>query len=307
MRTISAGLGDETLESEASESVSFIPIGQPLPPTNLSAEVGDQSAIIDFDNTNTGNGAEITNYLISLDNDPFVALDPAISSGPVTLTDLTNDQTYSVALQTQTGSGEQALFSEPSETLSFTPESGASVPDAPTDVALTPGDQQLSVSFTPGSDNGSAITNYAYQINGGRWIDLNPASTGNSFVIMGLENGDTYRVSLRAINAEGYGANSIPETATLLRSQLIIVTDDGKTIDLNITPESGSSCSIATAVLVEAPALEDNVKLAYENMLDFTLENCNAGETVAVAITLSEDPPAEGMAYKISKQPVACH
>ena len=176
MRTLSAGLGDETLESEASESVSFIPIGQPLPPTNLSAEVGDQSAIIDFDNTNTGNGAEITNYLISLDDGPFVALDPAISSGPVTLTDLTNDQTYSVALQTQTGSGEQALFSEPSETLSFTPESGASVPDAPTDVALTPGDQQLSVSFTPGSDNGSAITNYAYQINGGRWIDLNPAS-----------------------------------------------------------------------------------------------------------------------------------
>ena len=70
MRTISAGLGDETLESEASESVSFIPIGQPLPPTNLSAEVGDQSAIIDFVNTDTGNGAEITNYLISLDNEP---------------------------------------------------------------------------------------------------------------------------------------------------------------------------------------------------------------------------------------------
>ena len=203
-----------------------------------------------------------------------------------------------MALQTQTGSGRQALFSESSEILSFTPESGASVPDAPTDVALTLGDQQLTVSFTPGSDNGSAITNYAYQINGGRWIDLNPASTGNSFVIMGLENGETYSVSLRAINAEGYGANSIPKTATLLRSQLIIVTDDGKTIDLNITPESGSSCSIAAAVLVEAPALEDNVKLAYENMLDFTLENCNPGETVAVAITLSEDPPAEGMAYK---------
>jgi surface protein len=53
---------------------------------------------------------------------------------------------------------------------------------------------------------------------------------------------------------------------------------------------------------VEAPALEDNVKLAYENMLDFTLENCNAGETVAVSITLSEDPPAEGMAYKYEYQ-----
>ena len=102
--------------------------------------------------------------------------------------------------KTQTGL-EAGSVSEASEILSFTPESGASVPDAPTNVALTPGDQQLSVSFTPGSDNGAAITNYAYQINGGRWIDLNPASTGNSFVITGLENGETYRVSLRAINA----------------------------------------------------------------------------------------------------------
>jgi len=40
------------------------------------------------------------------------------------------------------------------------------------------------------------------------------------------------------------------------------------------------------------------VKLAYANMFNFTLENCNAGETVAVAITLSEDPPADGIAYK---------
>ena len=94
-----------------------------------------------------------------------------------------------MALKTQTGSGGQALLSEPSEILSFTPESGASVPDAPIDVALTLGDQQLSVTFTPGNNNGSEITNYAYQINGGRWFDLSPASTGNSFVIAGLENG----------------------------------------------------------------------------------------------------------------------
>jgi len=260
--------------------------------------VGDQSAIIDFDNTNTGNGTEITNYLVSLDDGPFVALNPATSSGPIEFIDLTNDQTYSVVLKTQTGSGREALFSESSETLSFTPESGASVPDVPTDVALTPGDQQLSVSFTPGSDNGSAITNYAYQINGEGWIDLNPASTGNSFVITGLENGETYSVSLRAINAEGYGANSSSVTATLGRPQLIISTDDGETIDLSITPESGSSCSIATATLAPAPALEANVKLAYVNMLNFTLENCNAGETVGVAITLSQDPPGDGIAYK---------
>ena len=81
-------------------------------------------------------------------------------------------------------------------------------------------------------------------------------------------------------------------------AKLTVFPGDGKTIDLNITPESGSSCSIATAALAPAPALEANVKSAYVNMLNFTLENCNAGETVAVAITLSEDPPADGIAYK---------
>ena len=81
-------------------------------------------------------------------------------------------------------------------------------------------------------------------------------------------------------------------------AKLTLFPGDGKTIDLNITPESGSSCSIATAALAPAPALEANVKSAYVNMLNFTLENCNAGETVAVAITLSEDPPADGIAYK---------
>ena len=37
MRTVSAGLDDETLTSDQSESVSFVPAGLPLPPTNLSA------------------------------------------------------------------------------------------------------------------------------------------------------------------------------------------------------------------------------------------------------------------------------
>ncbi|MDG2442221.1 MAG: fibronectin type III domain-containing protein, partial [Luminiphilus sp.] len=296
MRTVSAGLGDEAVESEASDLVSFIPVGQPLPPTNLSVTVGDGYALIDFDNDGTGNGAEITNYVVSLSGGSFNSLAPAASSGPIKITGLTNNQVYSVALKTQTSVGLSAASAIPS----FTPVLGASPPAAPTNVALTPGDQQLSVSFTAGADNGSAISNYAYQINGGTWNNLNPASTADSFSITGLENGESYSVSLRAINAEGDGAASPPVTATLRRSQVIISTDEGETIDLKITSGSGvsSSCSVATAALAPAPALEANVKLAYVNMLNFTLDNCNAGETVVVAITLSQDPPTDGIAYK---------
>ena len=101
MRTVSAGLDDETLTSDQSESVSFVPAGLPLPPTNPSATVGDSSAIINFSNAGTGNGAVITNYHVSLDGNPLVALNPADNSGPITVTDLTNGQ-YSVALITET-------------------------------------------------------------------------------------------------------------------------------------------------------------------------------------------------------------
>ena len=294
MRTVSAGLGDETLTSDQSESVSFVPAGLPLPPTNLSATVGDSSAIIDFSNAGTGNGAVISNYHVSLDGNPFVALNPADNIGPITVNDLTNGQLYSVALITETEIG----LSAPSASVSFTPISGASPPDAPTNLVLTPGDRQLLVSFTPGSDNGAAITNYAYQIDGGGWIALSPASISNAFTIAGLENGQTYTVSVRAINSEGSGANSYPVTATLPRPRVIISTDQNETIDLNITPGNGSSCSITSAALTPAPALEANVQSAYVNMLDFTLDNCVAGETVGIAITLSQDPPAEGIPYK---------
>ena len=294
MRTVSAGLGDKTLTSDASESVTFVPVGLPLPPTNLSATVGDGSVVANFFNSDPNNGAAITNYHVSLDGGAFAPLSPADTSGPLLVTGLTNGQAHTIALKTQTSVG----LSAASDSLTFTPVSGASPPDAPINVVLTPGDKQVSVSFTPGSDNGAAITNYAYQVDGGSWRALNPASTSTSFTIAGLENGEAYTVSVRAINAEGSGANSSPVTATLPRPKVTIITDQSETIDLDITPENGSSCSVKTAALTPAPALESNVKSAYVNMLDFSLVNCNPGETVGIAITLSQDPPENGIPYK---------
>ena len=293
MRTVSAGrLADEILESDASEAVTFVPVGLPSPPTNLSATVGDGYAVVDFTNSDPNNGAAITDYFVSLDDGVPVPLGD--TSGPVTVTGLINDQAHTISLQTQTSVG----LSVRSDTLTFTPVSGASPPDAPINVVLTPGDNQLSVSFTPGNDNGAAITNYAYQVDGGSWRALAPASTATSLTIKGLSNGETYAVSVRAINAKGDGANSVPVTATLPRPKVTIITDQGETIDLDITPENGGSCSVKTAALTPAPALESNVKSAYVNMLDFTLTNCKPGETVGIAITLSQDPPANGIPYK---------
>jgi hypothetical protein len=298
MRTVSAGLGDETVTSDRSESVSFVPVGLPLPPTDLSATVGDGSAVINFTNFDPSNGAAITNYHVSVDGGAFTPLSPADTRGPILVTGLTNGQAHTIALKTQTSVG----LSAASSNLTFTPVSGASPPDAPTNVELTTDDKKITVSFTPGSDNGAAITNYEYQIDAVSWRALSPASTSNSFTITGLENGQTYTVSVRAVNAKGSGANSTPVTATLQRQQVTISTDEGETIDLEISSESGgrltTNCSIASWALIPAPALEANVESAYANMFDFTLENCAPGETVGIAITLSQDPPANSIPYK---------
>ena len=82
-------------------------------------------------------------------------------------------------------------------------------PTAPTITSITPGNQELSVAFTAGSDGGSAITNYKYSTdNGGSYTAVSPASTTSPIVITGLTNGTSYNVKIRAVNAIGDGTES---------------------------------------------------------------------------------------------------
>ncbi len=90
------------------------------------------------------------------------------------------------------------------------------VPDAPTITGITPDINQLSVAFTaPVSDGGRDITNYEYSTNdGSTWTTVSPSQTSSPIIITGLVNGVTYTVKLRAVNMEGYGAESSSDTGT---------------------------------------------------------------------------------------------
>ncbi len=50
-------------------------------------------------------------------------------------------------------------------------------PAAPTSLVATAGDGQASISFTQGSNGGSAITNYKYSLDGTTYTALSPAAT----------------------------------------------------------------------------------------------------------------------------------
>ena len=82
-------------------------------------------------------------------------------------------------------------------------------PDAPTNVVVTEGVNQLSVSFTPPANNGGAIiTNYEYQVDSGSWIIPDPPVSVSPVVIPLLMNGVSYGIKLRAVNMAGSGSAS---------------------------------------------------------------------------------------------------
>jgi len=89
------------------------------------------------------------------------------------------------------------------------------LPSAPTITSTTPGDSRAEISLRPPANATEAgVTNYEYQLDGGAWVALSPASTSSTFVIRGLTNGQTYSVRVRSVGSNGVGEASAPATVT---------------------------------------------------------------------------------------------
>ena len=99
-----------------------------------------------------------------------------------------------------------------SSTLNFT--TAVAAPDAPTLNSVTAGDRRVTVAFTAGANNGAAITDYEYSLNGGAYISA--GTTTSPFTITGLNGRTNYSVTLKARNSVGLSAasNSISATTT---------------------------------------------------------------------------------------------
>src|SRR3954451_20407396 len=85
----------------------------------------------------------------------------------------------------------------------------ATVPDAPIDLAATPGDGSAHLNWTPpASDGGSPITGFnVYEGDSVTPLNADPI-TDTSFDVTGLDNGTTYVFTVKAVNAIGEGAAS---------------------------------------------------------------------------------------------------
>jgi hypothetical protein len=178
----------------------------PSAPTITSITSGDQQLTVNFTAPTSDGGAAITDYEYSLNGESFSA---GQTTSPITITGLTNGQSYEVRIIAVNAVGTGEL----SNMVLATP---ATTPSAPTITSITSGDQQLTVNFTaPTSDGGSAITNYIYSTNGGTsFTPFSPADTTSPVVITGLTNGTSYSVVIRAVNSINPGAQSNAISAT---------------------------------------------------------------------------------------------
>lgn len=236
----------QSFTSNGAGSVSFSTVGAQLTvpdaPTLQTINPGNGQLELVFGAPSDNGGAIVTSYEYRINSGAWTAFSPNINTSPGVISGLTNGTSYSIELRALNSEGAGAA----SNGLSGTPRTTA---DAPTNLAPTPGDGQVSVAFTlPSNTGGAAITNYEYSTNGGlNWTAASPAASSSPVTISGLTNGRAYNIVLRALNAAGPGAVSGAVSATPITTPsapAIIVAspeDGGATVTFTASFNGGTS------------------------------------------------------------------
>jgi len=196
----------------ASTTVTGTPVNTvPSTPTNLSVVAGFGQLVLNFTAGFNG-GSPITGYEYTINGGTTWSLFPAGQiTSPLVITGLSGGTNYSqIKIRAINVNGKSA----DSVTVSGTPL--VSAPTAPTNLIVTPGDGQLTLSFSPANANGSPIIRYEFSLNGGTTFSSFPVNYLTSPVIItGLTNRALYpSVRLRAVNSVGPGAASASVSGT---------------------------------------------------------------------------------------------
>ena len=201
-----------TSKGIASTTVIGTPVNTvPSTPTNLSVVAGFGQLVLNFTAGFNG-GSPITGYEYTINGGTSWTSFPAgQTTSPLVITGLNGGTNYSqIKIRAINVNGKSA----DSATVSGTPL--VSAPSAPTNLIVTPGDGQLTLTFSPANSNGSPILRYEFSLNGGTTFSLFPVNYLTSPVIItGLTNRALYpSIRLRAVNSVGPGAASASVSGT---------------------------------------------------------------------------------------------
>ena len=209
--------------------------------TNIVGTAGVTNVSLTWSAPISNGGSAITDYAIEFSSNGgtnwTVFADGTSTSTSVNVTGLTTATAYifRVKAVNAIGNGPTTVSS------SYTP---AGAPFAPTSLVSTVGNTQLSIAFTAGGNNGSAITTYEYSLNGGStWATRQTGTTASPVVITGLTNGTAYTIQLRAVNAVSFGAAS----ASLTTNTTPYTVPDSPTISVARTASAELTITLVTA------------------------------------------------------------
>lgn len=196
----------------SSATVTGTPVGAPDAPILLSVTPVDQGLLVSFTPPVNMGGSTIANYAYSLDGGTTQTFASGPTS-PITISNLVNGLAYPVKLYAFTAAG---VLSLPTSTLTGIP----GTPSAPMIDRILPGDGKAYIYFTTQSSNGAAITDYEYTVDGG--AATLAGGTTSPITVTGLQNGQSYNLSLAALNTYGTGpAATSAATPGLLSSPVI--------------------------------------------------------------------------------------
>jgi len=288
----------------------------PNPPIITGLTTADSSIQIYFTQGFDG-GSSITNYeyiFTDLTGNLYIPFSPPVTTSPAILTGLTNGVTYTIAIRAVNSVGTSAT----SNTASATP---SSTPSAPTELEVTSGNTALSISFTPGDDGGLSIINYKYSTdNGLTYRGFTPVDTTSPVVITTLSsdgvtpltNGTTYQIKLRAVNANGDGAQSsavsgtpsapVPSAPTALSSvggnqaAYILFTQSGTVTNYEYSTDDGATFlpfnppQIYSPVEITTLSSDGVTPLINENTYTVKLKAVNSGSSSSESLSVNVTP-----------------
>jgi alpha-tubulin suppressor-like RCC1 family protein len=209
--------GGGNLSAYGTDTWSYEPVQATVPsaPSIGSAAAGNASATVTFNPPADNNGAVVNFYVVTatdLTNSANGGETARGAGSPLTVTGLTAGDSYTFAVTATNGAGTGPASGASN---AVTP---AAVPAAPTIGTATAGNASASVSFTPGANNGSPITNYTVTAtdlttpaNGGQTA----IGSGSPITVNGLTNGDSYTFAITATNGVGTGPASAPSNTVV--------------------------------------------------------------------------------------------
>jgi hypothetical protein len=203
-----------------SPAVSVTPATVPGAPTSVVGVSGNAQVTVSWTAPVSNGGSVITRYTVSAS--PQVG--GVTRTCTTTLTscvvhDLTNGVAYRFTVKARNAVNEGAASGASS---AVTP---ATVPGVPTAVVITPGNREVTVSWTAPANNGAQITGYKVQVYGAAGAALTRSclvnattSSAKTCTITDLTNDTTYGFAVNAINSKGSSAYS---TVTQVQPTLV--------------------------------------------------------------------------------------